>query len=147
MRKFLSLLLLVLCTSGSLYAQNTPKETYLAVKVISKYNNLKDENYFIISADRGNDFAAALYKLKDFDKKLSEKDTSHIFFKGSKVDMAALYHNYFVSETAALNFIGGMGWRLVAVNNDISSTAAHTLNDVYSDIRSAAVFYFKKEIE
>jgi hypothetical protein len=147
MRNFLFLVILALCTGGTLYAQNNTKETYLAAKVISKYNNLPDETYFTLVVDVGNDFAAALYKLKDFDKRLSAKDTAYSFYKGLKVDTAVLYHNYFVSETAALNFIGGMGWKLLAINNNISSTAGHTLGDVYSDIRSVATFYFKKQIE
>jgi hypothetical protein len=147
MRYIILTLLLVVSATGSTTAQNNRKETYLAVQVTSKYNNLRDERYFILSADPGNQFAAPLYKLKDFDKRLSEKDTTHIFFNGLKVDTAALYHNYFVSETAALNFAGDMGWKLQAVSNNISSRPGHTISDVYSDIRTTVTFYFKKELE
>jgi hypothetical protein len=146
MRTYLLPLALLFCTCG-LHAQNKSKETYLSVKIVSGYNYTKEETYYSLAVDKGNTFAGDLYELKTYKSKLKAEDSVCRFYEGGEVDTAKLYFNYFVSESAALSFIGGMGWKLVTVNSHLSFSPNYPAERIYDNVFSSTSYYFKKEIE
>ncbi len=146
MRKHTLPVLFLFVSASGLYAQNKPKETYLSVKIVSEYNFIKEETYYSLVVDKGNTFAEDLYKLKTYRRKLRAEDSAYQFYTGGKIDTAKLYHNYFVSESAALSFMGAMDWKLLTINNSLSSGVRYYLEIPYSEILSVTNYYFKKEI-
>lgn len=151
MKTFLLLTVLFITLPEKGYSQADKKETYAIINIEGLYDKPNKRYWCKINAEYTGKYSKEISSLVTYSLEKGITNTGASFYFEKK-DTSTVYFNYFLNTAEAMQFLADHQWKLVSVNNQVSSDYENVRDGEsklvpITKVSSRPVYYFKKEVQ